>query len=98
MSAFPTLGYLFDEDLRSKAGAVRTTFFTNRLWVLKVLLFLSFSLLLTRLIWLQVFQGEKNRILSDENRILVRSIQAPRGIIRDREGGVFVQNVPIFQK
>ena len=45
-----------------------------------------FALLLVRLYWLQVVQYERFRTLSENNRLRIRTIQAPRGQILDRKG------------
>ncbi|HEU4764340.1 MAG TPA: penicillin-binding protein 2, partial [Candidatus Eisenbacteria bacterium] len=45
-----------------------------------------FALVLLRLFTMQVLQGPKYRELSEENRIRVEVIVAPRGEIRDRNG------------
>jgi len=45
-----------------------------------------FGLLLIRLYWLQVVQFDRFRTLSENNRLRIRTIQAPRGQILDRNG------------
>jgi penicillin-binding protein 2 len=45
-----------------------------------------FGLLLARLYWLQVVQYERFRTLSENNRLRIRTIRAPRGQILDRNG------------
>jgi penicillin-binding protein 2 len=45
-----------------------------------------FFLLLGRLYWLQVVQYEYFRTLSENNRIRIRVVRAPRGVILDRRG------------
>lgn len=45
-----------------------------------------FGLLLIRLYWLQVIQFDRFRTLSENNRLRIRTIQAPRGQILDRNG------------
>ena len=45
-----------------------------------------FALLLGRLYWLQVVQHEHFRTLSENNRLRIRTIRAPRGQILDRKG------------
>jgi penicillin-binding protein 2 len=52
------------------------------LWVALAL----FGLLLVRLYWLQVVQYERFRTLSENNRLRIRTIRAPRGQILDRTG------------
>ncbi len=55
-----------------------------------------FALVLLRLFTMQVLQGGKYRELSEENRIRVEVIAAPRGDIRDRNGLLLADNVPSF--
>jgi len=55
-----------------------------------------FALVLLRLFTMQVLQGAKYRELSEENRIRVEVIAAPRGEIRDRNGVLLADNVPAF--
>jgi penicillin-binding protein 2 len=55
-----------------------------------------FSLVLLRLFTLQVVQGARYRDLSEENRIRVDVLTAPRGEIRDRNGLLIADNVPSF--
>jgi penicillin-binding protein 2 len=45
-----------------------------------------FLLLLGRLYWLQVVRYEQFRTLSENNRIRIRIVRAPRGVIFDRKG------------
>jgi penicillin-binding protein 2 len=55
-----------------------------------------FGLLIIQLFSLQVLQGDKYRDLSEENRIRVEVLTAPRGEIRDRKGRLIADNVPSF--
>ena len=55
-----------------------------------------FALVLLRLFTMQVLQGPKYRELSEENRIRVEVIVAPRGEIRDRNGVLLADNIPSF--
>ncbi len=45
-----------------------------------------FVLLLSRVYWLQIAQYEKYQTLSENNRLRIRTIRAPRGLILDRNG------------
>jgi penicillin-binding protein 2 len=91
------LGYLFDFEMQSKVGNDHSVNLSGRVRSLKFFLIIIFVVLTFKLVWLQIFQGERNRVLSDENRILARRIQAPRGVITDRRGEVLVQNIPIYK-
>ena len=55
-----------------------------------------FSLVLLRLFVLQVLEGAKYRELSEENRIRVEVLTAPRGEILDRRGRLLADCVPSF--
>lgn len=60
------------------------------------ILILFFSLFL-RLFHLQITEGAKNRQLADSNRIQIKVIHAPRGVIYDRNGKILAQNEPGFR-
>lgn len=45
-----------------------------------------FLVLLSRIYWLQVARYEKYQTLSENNRLRIRTIRAPRGLILDRQG------------
>jgi penicillin-binding protein 2 len=46
----------------------------------------AFALLLGRLYWLQVVESDRYRNLSENNRLRLRTVRAPRGLILDRKG------------
>ncbi len=52
--------------------------------------------LLLRLWYLQILQGDRFFALSTSNRLRVRPIEAPRGFILDRHGEILVENRPTF--
>jgi penicillin-binding protein 2 len=54
--------------------------------------------IIIRLFFLQVVQGNYYRMLSDGNRVKTVVIHAPRGIIYDRNGTPLVYNVPGFRE
>lgn len=55
-----------------------------------------FSVLLLRLVYLQVIRGEEYRRLSKTNCVRLKSIKAPRGLIYDRNHNLLVDNRPAF--
>ncbi len=55
-----------------------------------------FGLVILRLFVLQVLEGSRYRELSEENRIRVEVLTAPRGEIRDRKGRLLADCVPSF--
>lgn len=57
-----------------------------------------FLILALRLFQLTVIDGDKNRKIADNQRIRLRKITAPRGIIYDRNGIALVKNFPLYKK
>jgi len=70
--------------------------FRRRLLALSVCTVLGFLLLLGQLWYLQVLEGHRFHELSEKNRIRVRPVVAPRGILLDRNGLPLVDNRPAF--
>lgn len=68
----------------------------SRLKVMVVILFMIFTAIISRLVWLQVLHGKDFRAQSDNNRIRLLSITAPRGTIYDRNGVPLVTSRPGF--
>ncbi len=68
----------------------------DRFKYLYTALFIAFVLLLSRLVFLQILQGDKMRRYSEENRIKRVLIPAPRGMIFDRNKTLLVDNRPAF--
>lgn len=56
-----------------------------------------FFVIFLRLFHLQIAQGKSNRELADGNRIQVKIIHAPRGVIYDRNGTILAANSPAFR-
>ncbi|MBI2314592.1 penicillin-binding protein 2 [Candidatus Daviesbacteria bacterium] len=56
-----------------------------------------FFIIFLRLFHLQIVQGRTNKELADNNRIQVKLIHAPRGVIFDRNGIVLAANSPAFR-
>jgi penicillin-binding protein 2 len=64
--------------------------------VANIVLIIAFSLLFSRLWYLQIIKGHHFRNLSENNRIRIQEIAAPRGVIYDREGIPLVDSFPSF--
>ena len=56
-----------------------------------------FAILLIRVFHLQVARGKENLELADSNRIQIKTIHAPRGVIYDRNGKILAANAPGFR-
>jgi penicillin-binding protein 2 len=56
----------------------------------------AFLVLLLRLWYLQILEGDRYFALSTNNHLRVRPVEAPRGFILDRHGEILVENRPTF--
>jgi penicillin-binding protein 2 len=68
----------------------------RRILGLLALLVFGFGAIAVQLLNLQVLEGERHAQLSDKNRLRVRPVAAPRGILFDRAGLPLVDNRPAF--
>ena len=72
--------------------------YTIRPYLMPLLLFIVVAILLGRLFFLQAIRGIYYRYLADSNRIRTIIVNAPRGIIFDRNGIPLVFNIPGFRQ
>lgn len=75
---------------------VENDWFRQRLTLVLLCVVATFSVLFVRLFYLQVVEGEEYRRLSENNCIRLQAIDAPRGLIYDRDGKLLVDNRPAF--
>lgn len=93
-----------DFHRRRDAGKTRIThrddeeldFLRRRAMFSSVVLVFFFAVLISRLWFLQIQQGDRYRKLADNNRVRYLEIAAPRGNILDRKGREIVTNRPSF--
>ena len=64
--------------------------FNQRLSGFMVLVLLAFAILIARLFYLQIVEGNEYRRLSEINSIRLQDIDAPRGLILDRSNQLLV--------
>ncbi len=70
--------------------------FQFRFRYLYIWLSIAFGIILSRLWYLQIYQGETFRKYSEENRIKRVKIKSPRGMIFDRNRKLIIDNRPAF--
>lgn len=68
----------------------------QRLTFVLITILMVFCVLFSRLAYLQIISGTKYRQLSANNCIRLQTIDAPRGLIFDRNGEMLVDNRPSF--
>ena len=64
-------------------------------WLYYVLTIVFLSLI-TRLVFLQIIQGERYTFLSENNRIRIKRMPGTRGMVVDRQGQLMVDSRPSF--
>ena len=62
-----------------------------------VLIMLALLVLASRFFWLQVVQHDEYAARSTQNRVRLRRLPPPRGLIYDRNGVLLADNVPAFR-
>ncbi|MFC1585654.1 penicillin-binding protein 2 [Fibrobacterota bacterium] len=73
-------------------------FFRNRASLkLTVIIGVAFLFLVLRLYYLQIHRYEYHLRLSEKNRIRLKILDAPRGLIKDRNHKIMARNRPSFQ-
>lgn len=65
-----------------------------RFW--RLFIFMGLLILLSRLLYLQMFQGDFLLAVAEKNRMRTLDIKASRGLIFDRNGRALVENSPHF--
>lgn len=70
--------------------------FEKRIKIAGFVVMAVFILLVTRVWFLQIINGEKYRNISENNRLRIIKTPAPRGIIFDRNNTPLVKNIPVF--
>lgn len=60
------------------------------------IIFLLIALLVTRLIYLQIYQHDVYMTLSTKNRLDLVPVEPTRGLIYDRNGILLAENIPVF--
>ena len=70
--------------------------FVNRAIVLSFIMFFLFGLLLARFAALQVLDYQTYQTRSEQNRIQIRSISPPRGLISDTRGELLAGNITVY--
>jgi penicillin-binding protein 2 len=80
------------EPVRKKRPREDDSFVGMRVGVLLIIAFVLFGVLAFRLWYLQVLTGDKYVTMAKDNREREVTVEAPRGVIYDRNGKILVQN------
>ena len=77
-------------------GSGRHDAWHRRVLALSIVAAIGFTCVMGQLWYLQVLEGARFRELSERNRVRIRPVAAPRGILFDRHGQALVDNRPAF--
>ena len=83
-----------------KSGATQETekkIFLSRIVFSISIIALLVTLILLRLVQLQIYDSDKYKLRSMNNTIRTHSLPATRGLIYDRNNQVLAENQPVFQ-
>jgi len=82
--------------VRHYLESIDSEWFNRRMVGVFVLVLIAFTVLVVRLLYLQVIEGKEFRRLSEINSIRLQDIDAPRGLILDNANNILVDNRPSF--
>ncbi|MGE5252948.1 MAG: penicillin-binding protein 2 [Planctomycetaceae bacterium] len=82
--------------MRLKLDKSETPEISKAFLVANIVIIVAFSLIFSRLWYLQVLNGEYFKVLSENNRIRIQEIAAPRGTLFDQNGVPLVDSFPSF--
>ena len=92
----------FEKNKGSQIAGLETKNFlgesvgNSKIKSLAILASVGFFIIFLKVVYLQVWNGERYRLLAENNRVRLRAIPSERGIIFDRMGKPLVENVPSF--
>ena len=79
------------------SGSGSDGFLERRIALAVVLIGLVWGLLTARVLYLQILQGETFAVFAEQNSVRVQRVQAPRGLILDRNGEILVDSQPSYE-
>jgi penicillin-binding protein 2 len=82
--------------MRLKLDKSETPEISKAFLVANIVIVVAFSLIFSRLWYLQILNGEYFKGLSENNRIRIQEIAAPRGALYDQNGVPLVDSFPSF--
>ena len=80
------------KGIESKGKAI-----SKRAFILNIGKFSFFGLLISRLTYLQLFEGKKYKVLSDRNRFSEWKVVSERGLVLDRQNRILASNKEIYK-
>ena len=84
------------QEIHARLSDQQSVEFKRRFMILLVAVSLALSLIMIRLLYLQIVKGEEFRQKSENNSVRLRKIRPPRGLIMDANRQVWVENQPSF--
>lgn len=91
--------YAIDNAISDNASSEN---FTHRyspnaiIYLLRIIISLGILLIFFRLLYLQIIKGQYYQSIAENNRIRTFNMQAPRGLIFDRDNNMLAENIPNY--
>jgi len=70
--------------------------FKERMLTASIFVILLLSVLICRLVYLQIYQHNFYKLLSERNQLELLPIEPNRGLVYDRNGVLLAENIPVF--
>ncbi len=80
------------EPIRKRRSSEDDSFVGMRVGTLLIIAFVLFGVLAFRLWFLQILSGDAYVAVANDNRIREVKVEAPRGVVYDRDGKILVEN------
>ena len=84
------------QEIHARLSDQQSVEFKRRFMIFFVAISLALSLIIIRLVYLQIVRGDEFRQKSENNSVRLRKIRPPRGLIMDVNRQVLVENQPSF--
>ncbi|MBT3949298.1 hypothetical protein HOF40_04370, partial [Candidatus Parcubacteria bacterium] len=85
-----------EEVVDSGSSHIGSSFTTKKLFYFLIFITLSFVFIVSRLLYLQILQGDEYRARAEGNRQRIIPIPSERGLVFDRNNVQLTQNIPNF--
>jgi len=83
-------------DSRFSSTALKLSVNYRKVRAFYIILAICLAIIFFRTFWLQLVEGASFLEISEGNRIRIQTVEAPRGVIYDREGTLLVRNISNF--
>jgi len=84
------------QELHARLSDQQSVEFKRRFMIFFIVISLALSLIIVRMVYLQIVKGDEYRQKSENNSVRLRKLRPPRGLMMDANRQVMVENQPSF--